>query len=327
MLTNQKKISAVRLYQLAQLGYATPYDDEVLTQPEALVEQCAPSIECPLRDLGDQGSLYMVWLSVSAERPGVCLYDFRFLPPWPDRGFQTLASNDNCPPNTYVLPNGWSFPRETVLNWRFGKTGWRLPLTPVEGWLFAHSLTPVPPECKYGAQVEVGIEFFGKSGRRLAETDSILRLDRSIRLPRTRHTDADQPTAESASQPEQSPAEAPALDLRGNSESATEHRGNQPTQGSGPDGPIAARAEQQPLRRCSLFVGKDGSYAPPDWAVKVLGIAPADKESVERSETPLSDDERLARWRNAQHQRFEERQSGMKRPASEPEVPSENSKL
>src|SRR5215469_1666484 len=105
----QSKHYENRLHQLAQLGYATPLDRESLhCQPsEALLEQIAAPIECPLRDLGDQGTLYTVWLSVVAERPGVCLYDFRFLPPWPDRGFQTLTSTDNCPPNTYILPDGW----------------------------------------------------------------------------------------------------------------------------------------------------------------------------------------------------------------------------
>ena len=203
----QRKFYEERLRQLRQLGYASPYEQGLTnSQPfEALVEQCAPPGECRIYDLGDQGTLYMVWLSVIAERPGVCLYDFRFIPPWPDNAFQALGSKDGCPRNVYVLPNDASFPRETILNWRFGASGWRLPLTPVEGWLCGHSLTPIPKEYEYGAEVDIRIEFFGKFGRRLAQTDSTLWVDRSIEFDRVAHCAASEhATAESASQPEQS---------------------------------------------------------------------------------------------------------------------------
>ena len=122
----------------------------------------------------------MPWLSVAGGRPGALLHDFRFVPPWPDKAFQTLPTTESCRGKAYVLPGSWEFPREDILNFRFGKTGWRLPLTPVEGWLCAYSATPIPPEYKHGAVIEVRIEFFGKSGCQLAQTISTLMVDRSI---------------------------------------------------------------------------------------------------------------------------------------------------
>lgn len=126
-----------------------------------------------------------MWLSVAAERPGVYLYDFRFVPPWPDREFQALPLKDSCRGAAYVLPNKWEFPREDVLNLHFGKTGWRLPCTRVEGLLCGMSATPIPLEYRHGAQIPVRVEFFGKSGRRLAETMATLWADRPIERERS----------------------------------------------------------------------------------------------------------------------------------------------
>jgi hypothetical protein len=180
--SKQIKLYENRLRQLAQLGFG-PVSGHELTNSqhsEALVEQCAFPTECLALDLGDQGTLFMPWLSVAGGRPGALLHDFRFVPPWPDEEFQTLSTTESCRGAAYVLPNGWEFPREDILNFRFRKTGWRLPLTPVEGWLCAYSATPIPPEYKYGAVIEVRIDFFGKSGRQLTQTISTLMVDRSI---------------------------------------------------------------------------------------------------------------------------------------------------
>src|SRR5215469_7920558 len=80
--------------------------------------------------------------AVETARPGVCVCDFRFVPPWPDYGFQTLPTTDSCRGVAYVLPNKWEFSRHDVLNFRFKRSGWRLPLTPVEGLLGGWSRTP-----------------------------------------------------------------------------------------------------------------------------------------------------------------------------------------
>jgi hypothetical protein len=183
MPTNKQiKLYENRLRQLAQLGFRPASVLELTnSQPsEALVEQCASPTECLALDLADQGTLFMLWLSVAGGRPGVRFHDFHFVPPWPDKEFQTLPTTESCRGEAYVLPNGWEFPREDVLNFCFGKTGWRLPLTPVEGWLCAYSATPIPPEYKHGAVIEVRIEFFGKSGCQLAQTISTIMVDRSI---------------------------------------------------------------------------------------------------------------------------------------------------
>ncbi len=189
MATNQqRKLYAERLRQLGQLGYTMPCEYHLLNSrpSEAVVEQCGSPVECPVFDLQEQGTLFLVWLSLAAGRPGVCLYDFRFVPPWPDQKFQTLPIKDCFRGGAYVLPNKWEFPREQVLNLRFGKTGWRLPCTPVEGLLCGLSATPIPPEYRYGAEIPVKVEFFGKSGRRLAETVSTLWVDRSVQIKESR---------------------------------------------------------------------------------------------------------------------------------------------
>jgi hypothetical protein len=189
MLKSQKKkLYADRLRQLGQLGFAMPCEYQLLgSQPsEVVVEQCSPPCECPVFDLQDQGTLYLVWLSMAAERPGVCLYDFRFVPPWKDQEFQVLPDSGWGP--VYVLPNKWSFPREDVLNLHFGKTGWRLPCMRVEGLLCGMSATPIPPEYRHGAQIPITVEFFGKSGGNLAETTATLWVDREIEQERSART-------------------------------------------------------------------------------------------------------------------------------------------
>ena len=187
LTTQQRKLYANRLRHLEQLGFAMPFEYDLLdSQPsEAIVEQCSSPFECPVFDLQDRGTLYLVWLSVVAERPGVCLYDFRFVPPWPDQEFQALPLKDSCRGGAYVLPNKWEFPRADVLNLHFGKTGWRLPCTREEGLLCGMSATPIPSEYRHGAHIPVRVEFFGKSGRRLAETMATLWADRPIERERT----------------------------------------------------------------------------------------------------------------------------------------------
>ena len=133
--------------QLTRLGLAMPFEFGLVDDQasQVVVEQAAPDIECPIVDLQDGRTLYVVWLSLVAERPGVHLYDYRFEPPWPDRNFAMLPSfSDSCIGEAYVLPNRLEYPRADILNFRFGKTGWRLPYTRVEGVLCALSATSIP---------------------------------------------------------------------------------------------------------------------------------------------------------------------------------------
>jgi hypothetical protein len=189
MLSSQtQKIHRERLRQLEQLGFAMPFEYHLFgSQPsEVFVEQCGSGIESPVCYLSDSRTLYTVWLSLVAERPGVCLCDYRLVPPWPDRGFQRLPSfADSHIGEAYVLPGKWEYPREDVLNLRFGKTGWRLPCTRMEGVLAALSDTPIPEEYSHGSPIPVGVEFFSKSGRQVAETRVTLWTDRLTHHPRT----------------------------------------------------------------------------------------------------------------------------------------------
>jgi len=181
-----RKACGERLRQLERLGLLLSFEHQLLgSQPsEVFVEQCGLGIESPVLNLSDGRTLYMVWLSLVAERPGACLYDYRFVPPWPDRGFQKLPSfADSHIGEVYVLPGKWEYPREDVLNLRFGKTGWRLPCTRVEGLLAALSDTPIPEEYRHGSPTPVRVEFFSKSGRQLAETTVTLCADRMTHHP------------------------------------------------------------------------------------------------------------------------------------------------
>ena len=138
-------------------------------------------------DLQDGRTLYVVWLSLVAERPRVHLYDYRFEPPWPDRNFERLPNFiESCIGEAYVLPNDLTYPRVDGLNSRFGKTGWRLPCTRVEGVLCALSATPIPEECRDGASITVGLKFFGRSGQQLAATSVVHWADRWVEPAVTR---------------------------------------------------------------------------------------------------------------------------------------------
>jgi hypothetical protein len=199
--TRERKLFAQRMHQLAQLGYV-PCEQQLLNneRSEAIVEQCAPPFDCPLFDLQEGGTLYLVWLSIVAERPGLCLYDFRFVPPWPDREFQILPTTDGCRGPVYVLPNGWEFPLRDVLNLRFRATGWRLHCTRAEGLLCGLSTKPIPRNYRHGEEISVRVEFFSKSGRRLAETVSTLWVDRSVELSKSSQRTNERAKAEFAAQ-------------------------------------------------------------------------------------------------------------------------------
>jgi hypothetical protein len=125
--------------------------------------------------------LYVVWLSLAPERRGVHLYDYRFEPPWPDRNFEMLPSfTESCIGEAYVLPNDLTYPRADILNYRFAKTGWRLPCARVEGVLCALSRTPIPKEYKHGASIPVGVKSFSRSGQELAAASVVLWADRWV---------------------------------------------------------------------------------------------------------------------------------------------------
>jgi hypothetical protein len=177
----QRRVYAARLRQLQQLGLAMPFEHTFSdTQPpEIFVEQCSAGFDSSLFDLHDGRTLYFVWLSLAAEKAAVSVYDFRFVPPWPDNNFVQLpAFADSSRGGAYVLPNNWDLPREDVLNFRFGKTGWRLSSRRVEGVLCGLSETPIPAEYPHGAQIEVGVKFYGRSGQQLGETTVLPWADR-----------------------------------------------------------------------------------------------------------------------------------------------------
>jgi hypothetical protein len=189
--SRERKACGERLRQLERLGLLLSFEHQLLSsQPsDVFVEQCGLGIESPVLDLSDGRTLYLVWLSLVAERPGTCLFDYRFVPPWPDRGFQSLPSfADSHIGEAYVLPGKWDYPREDVLNLRFGKTGWWLPSTSVEGVLCALSGTPIPKEFKHGASIPVGIKFYGRSGQERGATSVVLWADRWREPAVTRRT-------------------------------------------------------------------------------------------------------------------------------------------
>ncbi len=170
-----------KLRQLERLGLLLSFEDQFLChQPSQLeVEQCANEVECPVIDLPDNKALFVVWLSLWAEQPGVRLWDFRFEPPWRDHGFVRLPNfADSHFGDYYRLPGGWEYPRAEVLNLNFLKDGWRLPNTRVEGVLCALSDTPIPPEYKHGALIPVAVRFFDRAGQQLAKTTVSLWVDR-----------------------------------------------------------------------------------------------------------------------------------------------------
>ncbi|HXY50947.1 MAG TPA: hypothetical protein VEI01_15940 [Terriglobales bacterium] len=182
MLPSQKrKLYIERLSQLQRLGLTMPFEYSLLVTraSEIIVEQCGLGIESAILDLSDGRSLYLVWLSLAAETPGACIYDFRFVPPWPDPGFQRLPSfAESHIGEAYVLPDRWEFPRQDVLNLQFENKGWCLPCARVEGLLAAVSDTPIPEQYVHGSLIPVGVEFFGKSGRQLGGTMVTLWADR-----------------------------------------------------------------------------------------------------------------------------------------------------
>ena len=146
---------------------------------EVEVDQCASELDCNLIDLPDKQTLYVVWVSLWSARPGVRLFDFRFEPPWRDHGFVGLPKfADSHVGVYYCLPGGLEYPREDVLNVNFGKAGWRLSSTRVEGVLCALSNTPIPEEYPHGATIPVAVTFFDRAGRQLAEATVTLWADR-----------------------------------------------------------------------------------------------------------------------------------------------------
>lgn len=149
------------------------------TESRLPYEQCGPDIENPIVDLRDGRTLYVVWLSFVAQIPGVYLYDYLFEPPWPDSNFEQLPEfTESCVGQAYILPNQLDYAREDILNFRFGRTGWRLPCTRIEGVLCALSATSIPQEFKHGASIPVGLKFFGRSGQQLAAASVVLWADR-----------------------------------------------------------------------------------------------------------------------------------------------------
>jgi hypothetical protein len=182
MFPKQKaRLYGDRLRQLERLGLSSPFEFNRTQNAlsNVAVEQLGSDLDSPIVGLRDGRTLYVVWLSMVAERPGVYLYDYRFEPPWLDRNFEMLPGfSDSCIGEAYVLPNQLEYPRADILNFRFVKTGWRLPCTRVEGVLCALSAAPIPEEFKHGTSVPVGLKFFGKSGLQLAAASVILWADR-----------------------------------------------------------------------------------------------------------------------------------------------------
>ena len=182
MLSSQRQKNRLeRLRQLERLGFSMPLEFSLLNSrpPEVEIEQCASELECPVVDLPDEQALFVVWVSLWAERPVVRLYDFRFEPPWRDHAFLRLPTfAESHIGDYYRLPGGLEYRRAEVLNLNFLKEGWRLPNTRVEGALCALSSTPIPEEYRHGAPIRVGLKFFGRSGHQIAATSVVLWADR-----------------------------------------------------------------------------------------------------------------------------------------------------
>ena len=152
--------------------------------PLLTVEQAAHDIECPIMDLPDGRTLYILWLSLVADVPGTRLDYYRVEPPWPDSNFESLPSfKESHVGEYYKLPGGLDFPREDILNFNFVKSGWRLPGNRVTGVLCAVSTTAIPDEFKHGATIPVTVRFFNRTGQQLAATTAILWADRPAHLP------------------------------------------------------------------------------------------------------------------------------------------------
>ncbi len=182
MLSSRRQNARLeRLRQLERLGFSMPFEFSLLNNRplEVEIDQCANEEECPVIDLPDNRTLFVVWVSLWAERPGVRLYDFRFDPPWRDRAFLRLPNfADSHIGDYYRLPDGLEYPRAEVLNLNFLKAGWRLPNTRVEGVLCALSATPIPQEYQHGASIPIGLKFFDRAGQQMAETTVSLWTDR-----------------------------------------------------------------------------------------------------------------------------------------------------
>jgi len=188
----KSKIYAERLRQLERLGLVMPSEYQLLdARPsEVAVEQSERELFCPLIDLPDGKTLYVVWVSLWAARPGVRLYYYRLEPPWRDHGLLKLPSfADSHVGEQYRLPGELELPRATVLNLNFCKTGWPLPSTRVEGVLCTWSATPIPKQFRHGAMIPVTVRLFDRGGQQLAETTVTLCVDRLTHQPeRAQHT-------------------------------------------------------------------------------------------------------------------------------------------
>jgi hypothetical protein len=169
-----------RLRQLARLGVELSEElglEDNQTN-EIVAEQAAGPDVCPISELADGRTQFVVWLSLAAEKPGVRLYDFRMEPPWPDNDFRQLPKfEDSYIDEHYVLPSGLDYPREDVLNLRFLQRAWQVPCARVEGVLCALSGTPIPKEYRHGANIDVEVKFFGRSGQQLGATTVVLCAD------------------------------------------------------------------------------------------------------------------------------------------------------
>lgn len=189
--SHRQKNRLERLRQLEQLGFSMPFEFSLVNNrpPEVEIEQCASEQDCPVMDLPDNRTLFVVWVSLWAERPGVRLWDFHFEPPWRDHGFVRLPIfADSHIGDYYHLPGGLEYPRVEVLNLNFLKAGWRLPSIRVEGVLCALSDTPIPQEYRHGAVIPVSVRFFDRAGQQLAETTVTLWADRLTHRPQRRST-------------------------------------------------------------------------------------------------------------------------------------------
>jgi hypothetical protein len=175
-----------RLAQLNRLGLVMPPEHHELrpTVSAISVEQAANEYECPIMDLPDGRTLYVIWLSLVAAAPGTRLDSYRVEPPWPDPNFESLPSFKGSHIGEYYkLPGGLEYPRQDILNFNFVKPGWRLPGNRVEGVLCAISGTAIPDEFKHGASIPVTVRFFNRTGQQLAATTANLWADRPAHLP------------------------------------------------------------------------------------------------------------------------------------------------
>ena len=171
--TRKTRFLADRLRHLTRLGLLMPpeYRELEAFVPAIALEQAANPVECPIMDLPDGRTLYLIWLSLVATVPGTRLDFFRIEPPWPDSNFEALPRFEGSHVGDYYkLPGGLDFPREDILNFNFVKSGWRLPGNRVEGLRVRSARRQFQKNSNTEPRSRLGCFFLTGTGQQFAAT-------------------------------------------------------------------------------------------------------------------------------------------------------------